>query len=506
MATTSDPGAAQTASKQRGAAAGPVVLITGCSSGIGRATAAMLSTAGYRVVATARQPDTLADLDVALALRLDVTDTDSIASAVGAVLERFGRIDVLVNNAGYALRGALEEVDVRAVERMVDVNVLGLIRVVQAVAPVMRRQGSGRIVNVGSLAGKLGGPANGTYAATKHAVEALSDALRWELEPFGIQVILVRPGAIRSEFERAVARESGGWLQRPGSAHAPLYARVAMANAAIRATEPGPEAVARVILAALQAERPLARYPAAIPFLARLAMALPDTVKDLVVRRMYRLDTLPRAPTPHPDGAAGAHIATASAFTDQAPRRAAMPQEIAEGVHRLSVYGANVYFVGSGASWVLIDAAWAWGGCTRVIRGAAEALLGPINPPAAILLTHLHPDHDGAALELARGWGCPVYVQPDELPLARAVVAGDLAAIERYGNWLDRVVTVPLIGIARSACALRGRPGTRVEVLRRTPLSEMERQAPHAAAHLEPAGLLVRATTPGPLLVRQGPA
>jgi NAD(P)-dependent dehydrogenase (short-subunit alcohol dehydrogenase family) len=269
-----------------------VAPITGCSTGIGRATATTLASAGYRVIATARHPQTLGGLEAAMALRPDVTDSASTDAAVEAVLRRYGRIDVLVNNAGYALRGAVEELDVDAVGRMFDVNVLGLIRMARAVAPPMRRQRSARIVNVGSLAGKLGGPSNGAYAATKHAVEALSDALRWELAPFGVRVILVEPGAIRTGFEATVARSSGGVLERRDSPYAPLYARVAAANARIRASQPGPEAVARVILAALRAERPHARYPAAVPFAARIAMALPDTAKDRVVRRLYGLDAI----------------------------------------------------------------------------------------------------------------------------------------------------------------------------------------------------------------------
>jgi NADP-dependent 3-hydroxy acid dehydrogenase YdfG len=284
-----------------GAARSGVALITGCSTGIGRATATALAAAGCQVVATARHPETLDGLGAAMALPLDVTDETSIEAAVGAALERYGRIDVLVNNAGYAIRGAVEELDVDAVARMFDVNVLGMIRMVRAVAPVMRAQGSGRIVNVGSLAGKLGGPTNGAYAATKHAVEPLSDAMRWELAPFGLRVILVEPGAIRTRFEETVARGSGAVLERGDSPYAPLYARVAAANARIRATEPGPEAVARVILGALRARRPHARYPAAVPFAARLAMALPDPGKDLVVRRLYGLGAPRRARAARPE-------------------------------------------------------------------------------------------------------------------------------------------------------------------------------------------------------------
>ena len=360
----------------QGAGEAPVVLITGCSTGIGRAAAGALVAAGYRVVATARDPETLAGLGAALTRRLDVTDRTSIQVAVDATLERFGRIDVLVNNAGYAMRGAVEEVDVAAVRSMFDTNVLGIIRMVQAVAPVMRRQRAGRIVNVGSLAGKLGGPANGTYAASKHAVEALNDAMRWELAPFGIQVILVRPGAIATAFEKRVEQESGALLGRRDSPYAPLYASVHAANAAIRAKQPGADVVAKVILGAVQAQHPRPRYPAAIPWMAQAAMALPDPAKDLVVRRLYALDDQPHAEAPRAD--------TPPGLWHHRRWTAAGPREIAEGVYRLSVYGANVYFVGSGASWVLVDAAWAWGGCAGVIRRAAETLFGTKSTPAAI--------------------------------------------------------------------------------------------------------------------------
>ena len=269
-----------------------VVLVTGCSTGIGRATAVTLADAGYQVVATARRRESLDDLDVAMALALDVTDPDSIERAVTAALERLGRVDVLVNNAGRAMRGAIEELDVDAVAGMFDVNVLGIIRMVERVAPVMRAQGSGRIVNVGSLAGKFPGPANGAYAGTKHAVEALSDAMRWELSPFGIDVVLVEPGAIRTCFEATLARESGERLAREGSPYAPLYARVASANERIRASEPGPEVVAGVIRRAMVARRPHARYTAAIPFAARIVMRLPDAAKDRAVRRLFDLGSL----------------------------------------------------------------------------------------------------------------------------------------------------------------------------------------------------------------------
>jgi len=143
-----------------------VVLITGCSTGIGRTTAVTLAATGYTVIATARKPDALDGIGAAMILPLDVTDEASIEAAVEAVLERCGRIDVLINNAGYALRGAVEELEIAAVQRMFDVNVHGIIRLVRAVAPSMRARGSGRIVNISSVAGRIAAPANGAYAAT----------------------------------------------------------------------------------------------------------------------------------------------------------------------------------------------------------------------------------------------------------------------------------------------------------------------------------------------------
>ena len=136
-----------------------VILITGCSTGIGRDLAQRLTQAGYTVVATARRADTLHDLAAALKLPLDVTQSHSIDEAVARTLQQFGRIDVLVNNAGYALRGALEEVADEQVQQMFDVNVFGALRMIQAVIPYMRRQGAGRIINISSIAGKLSTPA-----------------------------------------------------------------------------------------------------------------------------------------------------------------------------------------------------------------------------------------------------------------------------------------------------------------------------------------------------------
>ena len=169
-----------------------IVLITGCSTGIGRDLAERLTRSDYTVIATARKVESLENLSVALKLPLDVTQPESIRHAVDCAIQRFGRIDVLVNNAGYAVRGAVEEVPVEQAQQMFDANVFGVMRMIQAVVPHMRQQKTGRVINISSVSGKLVTPANGTYSATKFALEALSDALRLELAPFGIQVVAGR--------------------------------------------------------------------------------------------------------------------------------------------------------------------------------------------------------------------------------------------------------------------------------------------------------------------------
>ena len=264
-----------------------VILVTGCSSGIGRATADSLAAAGHAVVATARRPEELEGIDAAMALRLDVTDEASIAAAVESVLARYGRIDALVNNAGYAVRGAVEEVPVDQAQRMFDVNLFGVMRTIQAVAPHMRRQRSGRIVNIGSISGKLATPANGTYSASKFALEGLSDSLRMELAPFGIRVVLVEPGSIGTAFHATVEANGREIFANPDSPYRPLYQTYEQVNARMRRQEPQPETVSTVVRRALEARRPKARYVAGFPFSGRLVMRLGDGTWDLVARQMF---------------------------------------------------------------------------------------------------------------------------------------------------------------------------------------------------------------------------
>lgn len=166
------------------------VLITGCSTGIGRATAAELTARGHEVIATARRPETLADLDVVQRLRLDVDDDASVREAV----REAGRIDVLVNNAAWEVAGPLELIPLDRTKAMFETNVFGCLRLIQAAVPQMRERGSGTIVNVSSTVGRFAIPLSGAYSATKFALESLSEALHYELEHFGVRVIIVEPG------------------------------------------------------------------------------------------------------------------------------------------------------------------------------------------------------------------------------------------------------------------------------------------------------------------------
>ena len=239
-----------------------VALITGASSGIGEATAQRLLADGYVVYAAARRLDRMQPLATAGAhlLPLDLTDDASIVGAMETLRRAEGRLDVLVNNAGYGSYGALEDVPLDEGRRQFEVNVFGLARLIQLSTPMMRAQRSGCIVNITSIGGKMHEPLGTWYHATKFAVEGLSDCLRMELTPFGIDVVIIEPGAIRTEWT-GIAKES--LLQRSGHT---AYAEQAKAHARLfessetskMVSEPG--VVAATIARALRARRPRTRY------------------------------------------------------------------------------------------------------------------------------------------------------------------------------------------------------------------------------------------------------
>jgi NAD(P)-dependent dehydrogenase (short-subunit alcohol dehydrogenase family) len=242
------------------------VLITGCSSGIGRETARHLSANGWKVYATARRPESIEDLRAqgCETLSCDVTDEDSMSACVRAVEAAEGAVGVLVNNAGYSQSGAVEEVPIDAARRQFQTNVFGLMRMCQLVLPGMRARGRGKIVNVSSMGGKLTFPGGGVYHATKHAVEALSDALRWEVAGFGVDVVVIEPGLIKTRFAEAAVRSMAGELPTAGP-YAEFNTAVGRETASayegpLARLGAGPEAVARKIERAISAGRPRTRY------------------------------------------------------------------------------------------------------------------------------------------------------------------------------------------------------------------------------------------------------
>jgi len=270
------------------------VLITGCSTGIGRATAVHLAKRGWTVYATARRLDSIADLveQGCKVLALDVCDEASMRTAVDAVESAEGAVGVLVNNAGYGSEGPIEEVPIDEVRRQFETNVFGLLRLTQLVLPGMRRQRWGKVVNLSSMGGRMVLPGGGVYHATKFAIEALSDALRFEVRGFGIDVIIIEPGAIKTAFgDTAIARVDalGGTADYAPFREA-LKQQIRNAyEGPMAAAAVGPEVVAKVIEGAISANRPRTRYviTVAARMLIGLRRWLPDRGFDAILRTQF---------------------------------------------------------------------------------------------------------------------------------------------------------------------------------------------------------------------------
>jgi len=264
-----------------------VALVTGASAGIGEATARALLSEGYKVFAGARRLERMSAIAAlgAKLLHLDLTDDASIVAAVETIKADAGRLDVLVNNAGYGSYGALEDVPLAEARRQFDVNVFGLARLSQLTLPTMRAQKSGKIVNISSIGGKIWEPLGGWYHATKFAVEGLSDCLRVEVERFGIDVIIVEPGAIRTEWA-GIAADGLRRVSEKGAyaTYADNHARMLDSTENSRLPSP-PDVVAKTIVRAVSSRRPRTRYATGggartILFLKAI---LPDRLFDRVI-------------------------------------------------------------------------------------------------------------------------------------------------------------------------------------------------------------------------------
>jgi NAD(P)-dependent dehydrogenase (short-subunit alcohol dehydrogenase family) len=273
------------------------VLITGCSTGIGRATAERLADDGWNVYATARRPESIEDLAKrgCKTLALDVTDERSMSKAVEEV-EKDDEIGALINNAGYSQSGAIETIPMDSVRKQFETNVFGLMRMCQLVLPGMRRAGSGRIVNVSSMGGKLTFPGGGVYHATKHAVEALSDALRFEVREFGIDVAVIEPGLIVTNFAEAAHASMAEIDHGPYAKFNADVDRVTVEayQGPMAKLGAGPAAVAGKIARALGARRPRTRYKVTLS--ARVPMGMRRLMSDRMWDRFVRTQFAPPKP------------------------------------------------------------------------------------------------------------------------------------------------------------------------------------------------------------------
>jgi len=276
--------------------AGPFVVVTGASTGIGRATAVHLAARGFRVFASVRKSKDAEELPGATPLTLDVTDADSVRDASETVSRALGDAALagLVNNAGIAVSGPLEFVEISDIRRQFEVNLFGQIAVTQAFLPLLRRGGGGRIVNMSSISGRIAAPFLGPYSMSKFGLEAFSDALRRELEPFGIQVSVVEPGAIRTPIWEKGVDSSRERIARMPERARELYGRrlEQLTNLAQEMAESGAaaEEVANAVHHALVARRPKTRYlvGADAKLTAKLAWLLPDRALDRLTRRRFR--------------------------------------------------------------------------------------------------------------------------------------------------------------------------------------------------------------------------
>jgi NAD(P)-dependent dehydrogenase (short-subunit alcohol dehydrogenase family) len=261
-----------------------VVLITGASAGIGKETARVLAQNGYTVYGAARRVERMADLTAfgVKAIQMDVIDDDSMVKGVAQIIAAEKRIDVLINNAGFGSYGAVEDVSIADAKYQLDVNLFGAARLIQLVLPYMRANRWGRIVNISSIGGKMAMPFGGWYHASKFALEGLSDSLRTEVQPFGIDVIVIEPGGIKSEWG-GIAMES--LMKVSGNtAYKEMAGRIANSFKTVEDKIPGPILIAELIRKAIGSVKPRTRYVAG--YMARPAMFMRKLLSDRMMDRM----------------------------------------------------------------------------------------------------------------------------------------------------------------------------------------------------------------------------
>jgi NAD(P)-dependent dehydrogenase (short-subunit alcohol dehydrogenase family) len=292
----------------------PVVLVTGGTDGLGRATALLLAERGYRVFAGSRNAERRAALTqlaserklMLEAVELDVADDASVDGCVAEIERRAAPVDILVNNAGIAIAAVMEEITLGDLEKLYNTNIFGVLRATKRVLPKMRERRQGRIVNMSSIAGKIATPIMGPYSSSKHALEAISDALRFELSPFGVAVILIEPGYIPTSMNRTAAELSSAYAKAAEhSAYRAIYQGFLRNwEKTRRASKYAPEDCARVVLRAIEETPPRARYlvTRSAKIAASLRRLLSDRAFDRMIRNELGLDkireSLEKPPSP----------------------------------------------------------------------------------------------------------------------------------------------------------------------------------------------------------------
>ena len=243
-------------------------LVTGASSGIGRATALKLAEKGFAVIAAARRKERLVEMadqvEGITPVQVDLSRPEDTEKFCDFLSQLPAPVSVLINNAGYSVRGALEDVSIEAAKRLFEVNLFALIRITQACLPAMRRQRKGIIVNLSSIVGKFSFPGSGIYAASKHALEAITDAMRLELAPMGIKVVTIRPGPIATEFNDVATQMTGDLMDRTDPDYKTIYQRAGEYTGKLFADLhiPGPDLIANLIMEAVLSETPKLVYSA----------------------------------------------------------------------------------------------------------------------------------------------------------------------------------------------------------------------------------------------------
>ena len=259
------------------------VLITGCSSGFGKALCKEFTEQGCFVIASARNVKNLAEVPADMKVQLDVSDENSVLKAMDLIREKVTAIDILVNNAGYSVRSAVEEINLEKYRQMLDVNVFGILRMMKAVLPMMRRQGKGRIYNIGSISGRMTGVANGGYCSSKYAVEAITEAARYETKDMGIEICVIEPGAMDTGFFDTLSKNSDERMQDPESAYRSIYERDFKFRE--RQAKSDVYDCAKKLVKINKSKKLKVRYTIGVSWIYRLFTKLPDGLKEWAIRR-----------------------------------------------------------------------------------------------------------------------------------------------------------------------------------------------------------------------------